>query len=99
MPVKQRTDEELRLDDQRHRIRHSAAHIMAQAVLKLFPGAQFAIGPATEDGFYYDFAVERPFTPDDLGAIEDAMRETIAADAPFESAELSFGKSQEPIAV
>ncbi|MCH7608920.1 MAG: threonine--tRNA ligase [Chloroflexi bacterium] len=95
MPVKQRTEEELRLDDQRHRIRHSAAHIMAEAVLSLFPGAKFAIGPATEDGFYYDFAVERPFTPDDLGAIEDAMRETIAADAPFESAELSRGESQE----
>ncbi|MCH8973970.1 MAG: threonine--tRNA ligase [Chloroflexi bacterium] len=95
MPVKQRTEEELRLDDQRHRIRHSAAHIMAQAVLKLFPGAKFAIGPATEDGFYYDFAVERPFTPDDLGAIEDAMRETIAADAPFESAELSRAEGRE----
>ena len=52
MPVKQKTDEELRLEDRRHRIRHSAAHIMAEAVLKLFPGAKFAIGPATEDGFY-----------------------------------------------
>ena len=95
MPVKQRTDEELRLDDLRHRIRHSAAHIMAEAVLKLFPGAKLAIGPAIEDGFYYDFAVERPFTPEDLAAIESSMRETIAADVPFESAEHSRGESLE----
>ncbi|MCH8848508.1 MAG: threonine--tRNA ligase [Chloroflexi bacterium] len=95
MPVKQKTDEELRIDDQRHRIRHSAAHIMAEAVLKLFPEAKFAIGPAIEDGFYYDFAVERPFTPEDLATIEDAMRETIAADVAFETAELSRGESQE----
>ena len=53
----------------RHVIRHSAAHIMAQAVLDLFPGSSFAIGPAIEDGFYYDFSVERPFTPDDLDRI------------------------------
>ncbi|MEX2431348.1 MAG: threonine--tRNA ligase, partial [Dehalococcoidia bacterium] len=88
MPVKQRTEEEQRLADLRHRIRHSAAHIMAEAVLKLFPSAKFAVGPATEDGFYYDFSVERPFTPEDLEAIEASMRETIAKDARFEMNEL-----------
>ena len=65
-------------------LRHSAAHIMAQAVLGLFPGAQYAIGPAIEDGFYYDFAVGRAFTPEDLEALEARMAEIVAADQPFE---------------
>ena len=55
-------------------LRHSTAHLMAQAVTDLFPGAKWAIGPPVEDGFYYDFDVERPFTPDDLEAIEARMR-------------------------
>jgi threonyl-tRNA synthetase len=50
--------------------RHSSTHIMAQAVKELFPSAQLTIGPALEDGFFYDFAFERPFTPDDLEKIE-----------------------------
>jgi len=65
-------------------LRHSAAHIMAQAVLDLFPGAQYAIGPAIEDGFYYDFDIGRAFTPEDLEAIENRMAEIVAADQPFE---------------
>lgn len=65
-------------------LRHSAAHIMAQAVVGLFPGAQYAIGPAIEDGFYYDFAVGRAFTPEDLETIEARMAEIVAADQPFE---------------
>jgi len=65
-------------------LRHSAAHIMAQAVLDLFPGAQYAIGPAIEDGFYYDFEVGRAFTPEDLEAIAARMAEIVAADQPFE---------------
>jgi threonyl-tRNA synthetase len=64
-------------------LRHSAAHVMAQAVKALFPAAQFAIGPAIEDGFYYDFEIGRSFTPEDLDAIEDKMTELIAADEPF----------------
>ena len=63
MPVKQKTPEQQQLDDLRFRIRHSAAHIMAEAVLDLFPEAKFAVGPPTADGFYYDFSVERPFAP------------------------------------
>ncbi|MFH1330376.1 MAG: threonine--tRNA ligase [Actinomycetota bacterium] len=70
-------------------LRHSAAHVMAQAVLGLFPGAQYAIGPAIEDGFYYDFAVGRAFTPEDLEAIEARMAEIVAADQPFEREALS----------
>jgi threonyl-tRNA synthetase len=64
-------------------MRHSAAHVMAQAVLSLFPEAKLGIGPTIEDGFYYDFDLPRPLTLDDLPQIEERMRETIAADLPF----------------
>jgi threonyl-tRNA synthetase len=63
-------------------IRHSCAHLMAQAVKQLFPEAQVTIGPVIEDGFYYDFAYERPFTPEDLEAIEQRMKELAAKDIP-----------------
>ena len=63
--------------------RHSSAHLMAQAVCRLFPGVRLAIGPAIEEGFYYDFECERPFTPEDLLAIEEAMKEIIRADLPI----------------
>jgi threonyl-tRNA synthetase len=61
-------------------IRHSTAHLLAQAVKELFPDAQVTIGPVIEDGFYYDFAYERPFTPEDLAAIEARMAELARAD-------------------
>ncbi len=61
-------------------IRHSTAHLLAQAVKSLFPEAQVTIGPVIEDGFYYDFAYERPFTPEDLEAIEKKMAELAGAD-------------------
>ncbi len=64
-------------------MRHSAAHIMAEAVQSLFPEVRFGIGPAIEDGFYYDFDLPRPLSPDDLPAIEAKMREIIAQDLPF----------------
>ncbi|MBR6026669.1 MAG: threonine--tRNA ligase [Neisseriaceae bacterium] len=70
-------------------IRHSTAHLMAYAVQQLFPDAQVTIGPAIEDGFYYDFAYKRPFTPDDLAAIEKKMTELAKADIPIERFELS----------
>jgi len=66
-----------------YRLRHSAAHIMAQAVLEMFPEGKFAIGPAIEDGFYYDFDLPRPLTPEDLEAIERRMREIIAGSHSF----------------
>ena len=65
-------------------IRHDAAHVMAQAVQELYPGTQVTIGPAIEDGFYYDFAREEPFTPADLQRIEDRMREIVGRDLPIE---------------
>ena len=61
-------------------IRHSTAHLLAQAVKELFPEAQVTIGPVIEDGFYYDFAYGRPFTPEDLAAIEAKMTELAKAD-------------------
>ena len=73
----------------RHAMRHSAAHVMADAVLKLFPEAQMGIGPPTQDGFYYDFDVSRPFTPEDLEEIEKLMRETISGGFPFEREDLT----------
>lgn len=66
-----------------YRQRHSAAHIMAEAVLHIFPDAKYAIGPAIENGFYYDFDLPRPLTPDDLEVIDKLMRESIAEDKPF----------------
>ncbi|MHB8397531.1 MAG: threonine--tRNA ligase [Candidatus Limnocylindrales bacterium] len=70
-------------------MRHSAAHVMAEAVLDLFPGARLGIGPAIDDGFYYDFALERSLTPDDLAAIEAGMAASVAADHPFVRRELT----------
>jgi threonyl-tRNA synthetase len=64
-------------------IRHDAAHVMAEAVQELYPGTQVTIGPVIENGFYYDFARDEPFTPDDLPKIEAKMREIIARDRPF----------------
>ncbi len=75
---------DLKVDDRLMAARHSAAHVMAQAVLELFPGAKLGIGPAIQDGFYYDFDLPRPLTPEDLEKIEARMREIIAADYPFE---------------
>ena len=82
----------------RHVIRHSAAHVMAQAVLSLFPDATYAIGPPIEDGFYYDFKVAMPFTPEDLDRIEDRMDEIIAADQSFERGELTIDQALEAFA-
>jgi len=76
-------------DAGRHVLRHSAAHVMAQAVLDLFEGSTFAIGPAIEDGFYYDFDIGRSFTPEDVERIEARMAEIVAEDQPFERSELS----------
>jgi threonyl-tRNA synthetase len=63
-------------------LRHSTAHLLAQAVQSVYPAAQVTIGPVIEDGFYYDFAFERPFTPEDLALFEERMREIVKADQP-----------------
>jgi threonyl-tRNA synthetase len=69
-------------------LRHSTAHVLAQAVLRLYPGAKYAIGPPIEDGFYYDFEVENPFTPEDIERIEAEMRSIVKENQRFERAEL-----------
>ena len=70
-------------------MRHSAAHLMAEAVRNLFPGVKVAIGPAIESGFYYDFGVPEPFTPEDLAKIETHMAELTAQDQPFRRDDMS----------
>jgi threonyl-tRNA synthetase len=69
-------------------LRHSTSHVMAQAVKRLFPDVKVAIGPAIEDGFYYDFARPEPFTPEDLAKIEKVMAEIVKANLPFERLEM-----------
>ncbi|CAN5135097.1 threonine--tRNA ligase [soil metagenome] len=69
-------------------LRHSTAHVMAQAVTDLFPDAKFAVGPPIDDGFYYDFDVPEPFTPDDLERVEARMREIVSQGQPFHRREL-----------
>lgn len=79
-----------------YRIRHSAAHVMAQAVMEMFPGeADIAIGPPIDDGFYYDFDLPRPLTPEDLESIENRMKEILSGDHEFEREELSADQARE----
>ncbi|MBW6465498.1 MAG: threonine--tRNA ligase [Brevefilum sp.] len=78
-----------------YRLRHSAAHVMAQAVLEKFPEGKVAIGPPVEDGFYYDFDLPRPLTPEDLEEIEARMREIVKANQPFIREEVSAEKARE----
>jgi len=79
-------------------LRHSTSHVMAQAVQDVFPGAKVSIGPSIEDGFYYDFDYETPFTPEDLDKIEARMREIIAADHSFVREEMSRAAASEKFA-
>jgi len=85
-------------DEQVALMRHSASHIMAEAVQCLFPEARFGIGPIIENGFYYDFELPRPLTPEDLPVIENKMREIISQDVPFVSEEMSKDKAREVFA-
>src|SRR5439155_8857512 len=89
-----------------HVYRHSTAHLLAAAVTNLFPGTQCGIGPATDEGFFYDFVVERPFVPEDLETIENKMRELASQDLiyerqmwPREEARAFFAKRGEPLKV
>ena len=86
------------MDDQLHSLRHSAAHIMAQAVMEFLPGTKLGFGPAIEDGFYYDFQLPRTLTPEDLPAIEARMKEIIAGKYPFLHDELSIDAARQKFA-
>lgn len=81
-----------------HALRHSTAHIMAEAIGKVFPGAKFGIGPAIEDGFYYDVDVGRPVTEGDLGAIEDEMKIIVKRNSPFQRKEVTLEEAREVFA-
>src|ERR1700719_4591372 len=70
-------------------IRHDAAHVLAEAVQSLWPGTQVTIGPVIENGFYYDFFCNEPFTPEDFAAIEKRMREIVGRDKAFSKREVS----------
>ena len=76
-------------------MRHSTAHVMAQAVLRLYPEAKYSIGPPIEDGFYYDFDVDKPFTPEDLERIEAEMRNIVKENQRFEREEIDRGRALE----
>src|SRR5262249_2281165 len=89
-----------------HLYRHSTAHLLAAAVTNLFPGVQCGIGPATDEGFFYDFIVPRPFVPEDLEAIETRMRELASQDLVYErqmwprgEAKKFFAQRGEPLKV
>ena len=82
-------------DSDLFRIRHSAAHVMAQAVVEMFPEAKYTIGPPIENGFYYDFDLPRPLTPEDLKAIEKRMRQVIAGKFDFDKQVVSAEKARE----
>ncbi len=78
-----------------YRIRHSAAHVMAQAIVDMIPDAKYTIGPPIENGFYYDFELPRSLTPDDLNLIEKRMRQIIAGRHGFEKRVISAGEARE----
>lgn len=82
-------------DEQVARMRHSASHIMAEAVQCLFPEAKFGIGPMIENGFYYDFELSRALAPEDLPVIENKMKEIISQDVPFVTERISKEKAHE----
>ena len=86
------------MDEKLHAMRHSAAHVMAQAVMELFPGTKLGFGPAIEDGFYYDFELPRAITPDDLPAIEARMKEIVKGKHAFKHAELTIDAARQQFA-
>jgi threonyl-tRNA synthetase len=83
------------MDDQLYRMRHSAAHMMAKAVVDMFPDAKIAIGPPVENGFYYDFDLPRSLTTEDLAVLEENMRDQMKRDWPFVESEISRAEAQE----
>jgi threonyl-tRNA synthetase len=82
-------------EEKLEKLRHSTSHIMAEAVMRVFPDAKFAIGPSIEDGFYYDFDLPRPLTPEDLETIEAEMRKIIQGGYSFEREEVSTEQAEE----
>ena len=94
MPDLKQMPKEERLE----RMRHSAAHIMAEAVMQMFPDARLGIGPPIDTGFYYDFELPRPLSTEDLPVIEEKMRERIESDVPFEPSAISKEEARQQFA-
>jgi threonyl-tRNA synthetase len=86
------------MDEKLHALRHSAAHVLASAVMELLPGTKFGFGPAIDEGFYYDFQLPRPLTPEDLPVIEARMKEIIKGKQTFARAELSIDAARKQFA-
>ena len=86
---------ELNPDEQLFRMRHSAAHILAEAVLEMFPDAKYAIGPPVDDGFYYDFELPRSLTPEDLDALQTRMTQSVSANLPISGEQISKESARE----
>jgi threonyl-tRNA synthetase len=86
------------MDEKLHALRHSAAHVLASAVMELVPGTKFGFGPAIDEGFYYDFQLSRPLTPEDLPLIEEKMKEIIKGKHAFVRAELSIDDARKQFA-
>ncbi len=82
-------------DSDLYRLRHSSAHVMAQAVVEMFPEAKYTIGPPVEDGFYYDFDLPRPVTPEDLEQIEKRMRAIVSEKHAFEKKVVSADEARQ----
>src|SRR3989344_3096464 len=91
-------DDTEKQDGKLHRIRHSSAHLLAQAVKHLFPDVHMGIGPVIEDGFYYDFLRKEPFTPEDLKKISKKMKELVSAAQPINKIELKADEEKKFLA-
>jgi len=87
--------DQLDAEERLFRMRHSAAHVLAEAVLEMFPEAKYAIGPPVDNGFYYDFDLPRPLTPDDLVVLEKRMRKSVAADLPITGEQIGKDRARE----
>jgi len=81
--------------DKLYRVRHSTAHLMAAAILEMFPDARLAIGPPIKDGFYYDFELPRALSPDDFEEIEERMTKLVKSNVPFKYEEWDKDKARE----
>ena len=88
-------DKKITKDQKREIMRHSISHVLASAVLEMFPDAKFGIGPSIENGFYYDFDLPRTLNPEDLELIESKMKKIIDANHQFEKQTIPTGKARE----
>ena len=82
------------MDENLHNLRHSLAHILASAVLEMFPKAQLGVGPVIDTGFFYDFLLPRTLTPEDLKKLEKRMRELVKQKLPFERQEMTIHEAK-----